>query len=78
LSKEPKEKASTYSREDKRSWKSVIVKHGDIFSKLVASVYGRANENNQEMVHRHNPHIGDIDNIEVGQRIIFPPPYATD
>jgi type II secretory pathway predicted ATPase ExeA len=78
LAKKPKENASTYRPGDKRSWKSVIVKHGDIFSKLVASVYGRANEDNQRLVKRHNPHIGDIDNIEVGQRIIFPPPYATD
>lgn len=55
------------------SWKSLVVKKGDSFSKLVASVYGRSNKTNQKLVHKHNPHIQNVHRIEIGQKIIFPP-----
>ena len=69
---EPKETDSTPRAEDKETWKTVIVKQGDSFSKLVASVYGRTNENNLKLVREHNPQIEDINRIKVGQKIIFP------
>jgi general secretion pathway protein A len=57
----------------KETWETVIVKPGDSVSKLLLMVYGRVNENNLKLVHKHNPQIEDIDIIEVGQKIIFPP-----
>ena len=71
--KEPKETDSTSRAGDKEIWKTVIVKQGDSFSKLVTSVYGQASENNLKLVHKHNPQIEDINRIRVGQKIIFPP-----
>ena len=74
----PKEIESSLRVEDRESWKSVIVKEGDTLSKLAAAVYGRADEDNLKLIHKHNPEIKDINRIEVGQKIIFPPPYSTD
>ncbi len=75
---EPKEMDSTLGAEDKDTWKTVIVKQGDSLSKLVAAVYGRVNENNLKLVREHNPVIEDINRIELGQKIIFPPPYPAE
>lgn len=64
--------------QNKPAWKTVIVKKGDSFSKLVSSVYGRADEKIQDLVYEHNLQIKDPNQIEVGQEIIFPPLPASD
>jgi general secretion pathway protein A len=73
-----KENVKTVGKEDKQSWKSVTVRSGDSFSKLVASVYGRATHNHINQVLKHNPQIENANSIEVGQKIIFPPPYSAE
>ena len=72
------ETLSTFRAEDKQSWKSVTVRSGDTFSKLVARVYGDANPNFIRLVREHNPQIEDTNKIEVGQKIVFPPPYTAN
>ncbi|MDY6989607.1 MAG: AAA family ATPase [Thermodesulfobacteriota bacterium] len=52
---------------------TLVVKRGDTFSKLATAVYGRAEEDILELVHTHNAHIKDMNYIEVGQEIVFPP-----
>jgi nucleoid-associated protein YgaU len=64
--------------EDKESWKTLVVRSGDSFSKLVAKVYGRATPKNLKLVRQHNTHIPDTNSIEVGQKIFFPPPYSME
>ncbi|MDY6950012.1 MAG: AAA family ATPase [Thermodesulfobacteriota bacterium] len=51
----------------------LVVKKGDTFSELTEFVYGRAEEPILELVREHNPHIKDMDSIEAGQEILFPP-----
>jgi general secretion pathway protein A len=51
----------------------VIVEKGDTFSELAIALYGYTDEDILSVIHESNPHIKDIDNIEVGQEIIFPP-----
>jgi type II secretory pathway predicted ATPase ExeA len=75
---EAKEIESTLKADGKETWKTVIVKRGDSFSKLVAGVYGRANENNLKLVQKYNPQIHDINRLMVGQKIIFPPLPSTN
>ena len=75
--KKPEQTLGTLGAEDKQSWKSLIVKSGDSFSKLVANVYGRSTPSNLKLVRHHNPHIEDFNKIAVGQKIYFPPPYST-
>jgi type II secretory pathway predicted ATPase ExeA/cell division septation protein DedD len=73
-----KEIEATPKTEDKETWKIIMVKRGDSLSELVASVYGRAHAENVNLVRTHNPEIEDINRIEVGQRIIFPPLFSSD
>jgi general secretion pathway protein A len=73
---QPQELAATSNTrlvEQVESWKSVSVKRGDIFSKLVADVYGRSTPDRLAFVRARNPHIENVDKIEVGQVIYFPP-----
>ncbi|MDY6838697.1 MAG: AAA family ATPase [Thermodesulfobacteriota bacterium] len=51
----------------------LVVKKGDTFSELATAVYGQAEGNILELVWESNPHIKDVDYIEVGQEILFPP-----
>ena len=50
-----------------------VVKDGETLIELVADVYGRSDENILNRVQAANPEIRDINFIEVGQRIVFPP-----
>ena len=59
--------------EDKADWKVIVVKKGDFFSKLVADAYGLAPIDYIKFVQKHNPEIEDINKIEIGQKIHFPP-----
>ncbi len=76
--KKPKVMEDILLNEDKESWEYVIVKKGDTLSKLAMAVYGQANEDNVKLVHKHNPQIEDINWIQVGQKIIFPPLSLSD
>jgi general secretion pathway protein A len=54
-------------------WKTITVKRGDTVSKLIDKVYGKAPPEYVEMVKEQNPEISDINAIEIGQTIVFPP-----
>ncbi|MBW1922167.1 MAG: AAA family ATPase [Deltaproteobacteria bacterium] len=57
--------------------KIVVVKEGDTLTGLAASVYGWVDEGIIEMLKRSNPQIRDINWIDVGQKITFPPIHAS-
>jgi len=72
----PEELAQTMAvmpESGEESFESMVVKRGDTLAELAISVYGRADERILNLVQRHNPEINDVDRIEVGQKIIFPP-----
>jgi general secretion pathway protein A len=52
---------------------SVIVKEGDTLTELATNAYGYANDEILNLIQEHNPEIQDINIIEVGQTINFPP-----
>ncbi|MBE9593444.1 MAG: LysM peptidoglycan-binding domain-containing protein, partial [Proteobacteria bacterium] len=58
---------------DKEFFKSVIAKPGDTVTQLAASLYGRTDEKVLNLIQKFNPEIKDINWIDVGQEIIFPP-----
>jgi type II secretory pathway predicted ATPase ExeA len=49
-----------------------IVKEGDTLSSMAMTVYGRVDDNILNLVHRHNPHIKNMNWIDIGQEILFP------
>lgn len=51
----------------------VVVKSGDTLTGLAAEIYGWTDRNVVQLLERSNPSIKDIDRIEVGQKILFPP-----
>ena len=53
--------------------KSLVVKPGDTLLELAIQVYGTANEKIIDLILGSNPQIKDINRIEVGQEILFPP-----
>jgi len=66
---EPKEDRN----EDDNEVIPMIVSEGDTILKLARRVYrGRIDQSCLEMIRGMNPHIPDLDHIEVGQRIFFP------
>ena len=70
---EPKGMEKLFPEEDKRSFKTVIVKQGDTLDQLAIGIYNRADEKIFNLVKKHNPEIKDINRINVGQKVIFPP-----
>jgi phage tail protein X len=52
--------------------KSITVRPGDTLKELAATVYGRADDQTTSIVLQNNPTIKDGNQIEVGQRILFP------
>ena len=54
-------------------WKTITVKSGDILSKLIAEAYGSVDSEKISFVKAHNPEIADVNKIEIGQKIFFPP-----
>ncbi len=52
---------------------TVTVKEGDTLAQLATDVYGRADQKLLEFIKRHNPDIRDVNWINVGQKIVFPP-----
>jgi phage tail protein X len=49
------------------------VKRGDVISKLAVEVYGVTSLEIIEWIKKHNAHITDIDRIQVGELLTFPP-----
>jgi phage tail protein X len=58
--------------------KSLVVKPGDTLLELAIQVYGTANETIIDWIRRSNPGINDVNRIEVGQEILFPPLKAAE
>jgi len=52
---------------------TIVAQDGDTLDKLSKQVYGRSDEGIWEMIQRHNPDIQNVDIINRGQRIVFPP-----
>lgn len=50
----------------------ITVKPGDTLLKLSRQIYGSADEKILTSIQRENPEITNINNIEIGQKIIFP------
>jgi len=63
-------------REDLAAWPVRFVKAGDTLAQLAIEVYGYADQKILELIQKSNPEITDIDLINVGQRIVFPPASA--
>jgi general secretion pathway protein A len=53
--------------------KVLLVKPGDTLLELAIQVYGKANEKIIAFIQQSNPGINNVDRIEVGQEILFPP-----
>ena len=68
-----KEKRAIIRERDEEFFKSVIAKPGDTVTQLAASYYGRTDEKVLSLIQKFNPEIKDINWIDVGQEIIFPP-----
>jgi hypothetical protein len=49
---------------------------GDYISKIALEVYGYANEEILALIKKHNPHIKDINRVEVGEKVLFPDSQA--
>ena len=52
---------------------SIMVKEGDTLTELATNAYGYANDEILKLIQEHNPEIQDINIIEVGRTINFPP-----
>jgi hypothetical protein len=53
-----------------------IMSKGDYISKIALEVYGYANEEILALIKKHNPHIKDINRVEVGEKVLFPDSQA--
>jgi len=71
--KAQKEKRAIIQEKDEDFFKSVIAQPGDTVIQLAASVYSRTDEEVLNLIQKYNPEIKDINWIDVGQEIIFPP-----
>lgn len=65
--------AGPVANAERPDWQTVTVKAGDTLTELAIMVYGRVDESILSSVKDNNPQIRDIDRIEIGQRIVFPP-----
>jgi general secretion pathway protein A len=54
-----------------------IMSKGDYISKIALEVYGYANDDILALIKKHNPHIKDINRVEVGEKVLFPDSQAT-
>ena len=68
-----KDKRAIIRERDEDLFKSVIAKPGDTVIQLAASVYSRTDEEVLNLIQKFNPEIKDINWIDVGQEIVFPP-----
>ena len=61
------------AREEITSWPVRVVRPGDTLAKLAMEVYGYTDRNLLKLIQQHNPIIRNINLINVGQKIVFPP-----
>ena len=74
ISAEPAEKLENLNSEEMETpWTTIIVKEGDTLTELVLNVYGRADEKVLQLIKKHNPELEDINRLDVGQKLVFPP-----
>ena len=62
-----------YNKDEGLGGTAVVVKKGDTLIKLAIDVYSRSDKDILNLIHKQNPGIRDLNIIEVGQEIIFPP-----
>ena len=67
-----KEKDNIIPEADKTLFTHITVKEGDTLAQLSAHIYGRVNDRVLRLVKEYNPDIKDVDQIDVGQKIVFP------
>ena len=60
-------------RENLTAWPVRVVKPGDTLAQLAMEVYGYTDQKVLDLIQKHNPEITNINLINVGQRIVFPP-----
>ena len=68
-----KKKRAIIRKRNEDLFKSFIAQPGDTVIQLAASVYSRTDEAVLNLIQKYNPEIKDINWIDVGQEIIFPP-----
>lgn len=68
-----KESENLAGEESEAPWTTVIVKEGDTLAELALNVYGRADEHILDLIHKHNPELKNINLLDVGQKLVFPP-----
>ncbi len=73
-----REKRAIIRERDEDFFKFVIAQPGDTVIQLAASVYRRTDEEVLNLIQKYNPEIKDINWIDVGQEIIFPPLFLLD
>ena len=61
------------AKELRDSERAVIVQQGNSLGQLATSFYGKVDRSILEYLKKHNPEIENINVIQVGQRIFFPP-----
>jgi type II secretory pathway predicted ATPase ExeA/phage tail protein X len=64
--------------EKEKPSQTLTVKKGDTLTEMAANVYGWVDDSVIELVRKNNPGIRDVNRIEVGQKIVFPPLSETD
>jgi len=65
-------------RENLTNWPVRVVKPGDTLAELATEVYGYVDQKVLKLVQKHNPEISNINLINVGQKIVFPPVSAKE
>ena len=61
------------AEEAEAPWTIIVVKEGDTLTELSLNVYGRADESILDMVQKHNPELENINRLDLGQKLVFPP-----
>ncbi len=64
--------------EEGSSWTTITVKKGDTVSALATRIYGWVDQGIFDLVKENNPEMKNIDQIQVGDRLVFPPLSDSD
>ena len=71
---EPAEKEEHPTPEEAEAlWTTIVVREGDTLTELALNIYGQADENILDVLQKHNPELENINRLDVGQEIVFPP-----
>jgi type II secretory pathway predicted ATPase ExeA/phage tail protein X len=78
----PPAEASQFSsdpanRGDTASWSTIVTNKGDTLTSLAIRGYGFVNTTILDLLIRNNPELEDVDRIEAGKRVYFPPLFET-